>query len=547
MADDAAEPMEIVFTEGPLTGQRFAVPEDQPLILGRTRKGIDLKDNLASLEHAEISFRSGIGYVIRDLDSQSGTFVDGRSVTATPTRISAGCRIAIGESVLTLEDAPRRAGMKPLYGIAGIVALLAVGFGLVLVQQTGPRAWGFTFRDDLRVPGGVTHGFEFPEAFARREGLVPGTFSVREVGDANANQIDELWLDRADGSLVLVEVQDADHVAVVGELPAGCRSIQNPGRPAFDCGGDLWTWTRDGVYPYAADGVVVIGRSTTPAADPNAAPTSATVALRVRPPDVHQLAGFLAARGVSEGVHYLLCEGAVAGARAQVLTASGRLEALDFGCLGNLRVSPSPEVAPDGYFMGEVYAIAFTANGRRALAMDVATFAGGGPASPFLGGDDLAFRQIVTSTPIPRQVREVVVDADLGYFEAVAPEEPIQGVRSLLPNGQAEGRPAPTVSTTTLDGTGTVEIAAGGCSQLRVTTNDWGCELSHLCFPNRQFLEVRQVGCGRDASLLTVPYTGGSAFGGDADLELNARVEVSHGRGRVDVVRTMLTWRARGG
>ena len=544
MADEeSVEPIELVFVEGALAGQRIAVPENGPFVLGRTRKGLDLQDALVSLEHAEITFRAGQGYLITDLGSQSGTYVDGRPVSPGPVRIKVGSRIALGESVAYVEEAVDRPSIRPVLGIFGIVVLLGLGAGFVVLGQTSPRDWRVGWREPLRMADGTAiQGIDLPDAFVRETGLSPGSFRVDRIGDVDGDHIDELWLTTVQGSQWIVEVAAPGQLELLGKLPSGCRVLDYGERTAFDCGGDLWAWTGTEIRPYSSEGVVVLVDSEFLSEDKSQKHTE-RVLLRVGSGPPEQIAGFLGARGVNDPVHYLLCEGAVSGARAQVLTAMGRVEALDFGCLDDLSLMKAP--VEDGYRIVRVLAVAFTANGRQALADDLQAFSAGGLESPFLAAEDRPLLDRLRSAPVSRQVRRLQFEAEPSFFEAVAPEVPISGVRLWLPNGERPDRPAPSASTVTLAGLGDVEIPAGGCSRLKVHTQDWSCELSSLCFPNRDFLEVRQVGCGHDEVLVRSAYGAGTSVGGDAELEIAATVETAAGRGRVDVTRAQLTWRLR--
>ena len=71
----------------------------EPVILGRSRScDLRLSDTDASRRHAEIIPVTG-GWVVRDLDSTNGTFVNGERVTERQLR--PGDRIEIGSSTVT--------------------------------------------------------------------------------------------------------------------------------------------------------------------------------------------------------------------------------------------------------------------------------------------------------------------------------------------------------------------------------------------------------------------------------------------------------------
>jgi pSer/pThr/pTyr-binding forkhead associated (FHA) protein len=72
----------------------------QPLVVGRG-DGADahIEDASASRRHS-IIFREGEGYIIEDLGSQNGTWVDGRRVLAA--RLSHNSRILVGRTQLVI-------------------------------------------------------------------------------------------------------------------------------------------------------------------------------------------------------------------------------------------------------------------------------------------------------------------------------------------------------------------------------------------------------------------------------------------------------------
>ena len=95
---------ELVIGAGPLEGQRVRLDNQQTLLLGRTPRGLNLPDPQVSPKHAEISW-SGDRFWIVDLDSATGTVVNGRRVGREPLALHPGMRIEIGESIRD-EDPP---------------------------------------------------------------------------------------------------------------------------------------------------------------------------------------------------------------------------------------------------------------------------------------------------------------------------------------------------------------------------------------------------------------------------------------------------------
>jgi pSer/pThr/pTyr-binding forkhead associated (FHA) protein len=76
---------------------------DGPVLLGRAPEcDIRLDDVAASARHARISKR-GRHWLVEDLDSSNGTFVDGVRVNGS-RRVNPGQQIKIGRTELTIEE-----------------------------------------------------------------------------------------------------------------------------------------------------------------------------------------------------------------------------------------------------------------------------------------------------------------------------------------------------------------------------------------------------------------------------------------------------------
>ena len=82
---------------GPDKGRTFQTP-DEPAVLGRQSDHIPLNDNAASREHAMLR-REGQRWVIEDLNSSNGTYVNGERLDG-PATLKHGDQIKIGGTVL---------------------------------------------------------------------------------------------------------------------------------------------------------------------------------------------------------------------------------------------------------------------------------------------------------------------------------------------------------------------------------------------------------------------------------------------------------------
>jgi pSer/pThr/pTyr-binding forkhead associated (FHA) protein len=93
-------PTMLVVTAGALAGTRLRLGGG-PILLGRAEDStLVLDDDYASTRHARI-VQQGQGYVVEDLGSTNGTYVD-RTRVAAPTPVAPGVPIRIGRTVIEL-------------------------------------------------------------------------------------------------------------------------------------------------------------------------------------------------------------------------------------------------------------------------------------------------------------------------------------------------------------------------------------------------------------------------------------------------------------
>ncbi|MET9447450.1 FHA domain-containing protein FhaB/FipA [Streptomyces cinerochromogenes] len=94
-------PTKLVVTEGTLTGTTVAL-QGQTITLGRAHDStIVLDDDYASSRHARIYPDQGGQWIVEDLGSTNGTYLD-RSRLTTPTPIPLGAPIRIGKTAIEL-------------------------------------------------------------------------------------------------------------------------------------------------------------------------------------------------------------------------------------------------------------------------------------------------------------------------------------------------------------------------------------------------------------------------------------------------------------
>lgn len=89
---------------GPDRGRRFELPDHEPQQIGRSSEALPLSDRTISRRHVELTPDPEHGaWVLRDLDSANGTFVNGVRVTG-PRTLRAGDQIRAGSTLLSFGD-----------------------------------------------------------------------------------------------------------------------------------------------------------------------------------------------------------------------------------------------------------------------------------------------------------------------------------------------------------------------------------------------------------------------------------------------------------
>lgn len=90
----------LVITSGPRAGTELALGRD-PITIGRSSEsGLVIRDDYTSTHHARLLLWND-EWMIQDLDSTNGTFLDGRRVTV-PTQVALDTPIKIGTTTFEL-------------------------------------------------------------------------------------------------------------------------------------------------------------------------------------------------------------------------------------------------------------------------------------------------------------------------------------------------------------------------------------------------------------------------------------------------------------
>jgi Inner membrane component of T3SS, cytoplasmic domain len=90
----------LVITSGPKEGLEIELPSEQLAIGRSSESGLVIRDDYTSTHHARLLLWKE-GWVIQDLDSTNGTFLDGTRVTL-PTPVPLGTPVTIGTTTFEL-------------------------------------------------------------------------------------------------------------------------------------------------------------------------------------------------------------------------------------------------------------------------------------------------------------------------------------------------------------------------------------------------------------------------------------------------------------
>ncbi len=93
-------PRRLVITSGPKEGLEIELPSEQLTIGRSSESGLVIRDDYTSTHHARLMLWND-GWVIQDLDSTNGTFLDGSRVTL-PTLVPVGSTVTIGTTSFEL-------------------------------------------------------------------------------------------------------------------------------------------------------------------------------------------------------------------------------------------------------------------------------------------------------------------------------------------------------------------------------------------------------------------------------------------------------------
>jgi hypothetical protein len=90
----------LVITSGPKEGLEIELPSEQLAIGRSSESGLVIRDDYTSTHHARLLLWND-GWVVQDLDSTNGTFLDGNRVTL-PTPVPLNTPVTIGTTTFEL-------------------------------------------------------------------------------------------------------------------------------------------------------------------------------------------------------------------------------------------------------------------------------------------------------------------------------------------------------------------------------------------------------------------------------------------------------------
>jgi hypothetical protein len=101
--EEEMQQFQFVMRSGPTPGVTFSLEGDQ-LTIGRdSSNAVSINDAEVSRKHARLSFQGG-KYVIEDLGSTNGTFVNGQRLVS-PVVLKSGDVVSLGEQIVLMYDA----------------------------------------------------------------------------------------------------------------------------------------------------------------------------------------------------------------------------------------------------------------------------------------------------------------------------------------------------------------------------------------------------------------------------------------------------------
>jgi len=91
----------LLVLQGPDKGRRFELP-DSPALVGRESRALPITDNTVSRRHCELIPMEDTSWILKDLGSANGTYVNGKPVDQAP--LQPGDRLQLGQTVMLFNE-----------------------------------------------------------------------------------------------------------------------------------------------------------------------------------------------------------------------------------------------------------------------------------------------------------------------------------------------------------------------------------------------------------------------------------------------------------
>ncbi len=131
-----------VVKQGPQIGITFPILQSKTCMGREETCDVRVQDAEASRRHCELIWRDG-AFWVQDLGSSNGTFVNGKQITA-PTKLSAGDKIGVGQTVMVLELEPQIKPMPTPYDATPAAAPVSAPVPVVKKKSGAGRRFAFT-------------------------------------------------------------------------------------------------------------------------------------------------------------------------------------------------------------------------------------------------------------------------------------------------------------------------------------------------------------------------------------------------------------------
>lgn len=572
-------------------GAEYLITPDEPVPIGRSAKGITLLDPMVSIQHAVVNFDLARGYVIQDLNSATGTWVDEECIKGESRPIGVGTILRFGDTVFQVGRPARIMPWMRVLLVAGL-AVGMVAFGVWVLQQLGSDTCDISMV--IKVHGHTHEVLEGDPRFLRTHGVSMCDVSASsKTTDYDNDGIDEVWLTLGKGGREALVTfpsgrRDTSEWVVLGVFPGQCV-VREPESgtlgyfPWLDCLGTHWRYFEEeelddgrvlpAGYSYdpdqdnAQDGVVVVYRPprmfeneektpTDGSTGPQAGPLEslgkmltpvkeikvARMAWRTR----EKFGTFLLSRGITKPVHYVLCEDPFDRIPPQAVMENGVSQRLTLPCSGGIKL--------DGEIQGDVLAVALTPTGYDGLVDDMITYYSGDAQGLFLEPQYHRLRDVLRANP-GYQIGGTKLLAnpnlsDLGTLLDPVPDRPLAGEPGRLePSTYPNAAPAAPAHTHVVLDPGMGQIGMEGCGALQVWTSSFEKRGVQAYLPGNltPFSRVSEEGCGpQPMRLFAIDFGIGGTLVRDAMVgtkRVRAVVETrARGRG-VEVVRYRIAYR----